>query len=81
MLKLLHVAWMSNFCIFLAYLSPDFKHVVLSRLDELLGLRYTVGKFQMFSFYPNFNRSKIPLITLDMSQTIHEGIVWHILQY
>jgi len=55
--------------------SPDFKHVVLSRLDELLRLRYIVGKFQMFSSYPNFNRSKIQPIALDMSQTIHEGLV------
>ena len=44
-------------------------------LDELLGLRYIVGKFQMSSFYPNFNRSKIPLVALDMSQTVHEGVV------
>jgi hypothetical protein len=78
MLKLLHIAWIFNFCIFLADLSPDFKHVVLSRLDELLGQWYIVGKFQMFSFYPNFNRNKIPPVALDMSQTIHEGIVWYI---
>jgi len=39
MLKLLHVAWISNFYIFLADLSPDhFKYVILSRLDELLDL-------------------------------------------
>jgi len=67
MLKFLHIAWISNFCILLADLSSDFKHVVLSRLDELLGLRYTVGKFQMFSFYPNFNQSKIPPVALDVS--------------
>jgi hypothetical protein len=81
MLKFLHVAWISNFCIFLTDLSPDFKHVILFCLDELLGLRYIVGKFQMSSFYPNFNRSKIPLVALDMSQTVHEGVVWHIWQY
>jgi len=55
--------------------SPDFKHVVLFHLDELLGLRYIVGKFQMYSFYPNFNRSKILPATLNMSQILHEGIV------
>jgi len=44
-------------------------------LDELLNLQYIVGKFQMSSFYPNFNRNKIPPITLDMSQKVHEGIV------
>ena len=34
-----------------------------------------VGKFQMSSFYPNFNQSKIPPVALDMSQTVYEGIV------
>jgi len=80
MLKFLHVAWIFDFCIFLADLSPDFKYVVLSRLDELLGLRYIVGKFQMSSFYLNFNRRKIPPVALNMSQTVHEGHVWYIWQ-
>jgi hypothetical protein len=75
MLRFLHVAWISNFCICLADLSPDFKHAVLSHFNELLGLRYIVGKFQMSSFYTNFNRSKIPSVALDMSQTVHEGLV------
>jgi hypothetical protein len=75
MLKFLHVARISNFRIFLADLSPDFKHVVLSRLDELLGLQYMVGKLQMSNFQPNFNRSKLLLVAPDMSQTVHEGIV------
>jgi len=78
MLKFIYIAWISNFCIFLTDLSPDFKHVVLSRLDELLDLQYIVGNFQMSSFYPNFNRSKISLVALDMSQTVHKDIVWHI---
>jgi hypothetical protein len=81
MLKFLHVAWISNFCIFLADLSPDFKHAVLSYLDELLDLRYIVGKFQMSSFYPNFNRSKISPVALNMSQTVHKCLVWYIWQY
>ena len=81
MLKFLHVAWISNFCIFLADLSPDFKYVVLYRLDELLNVQYMVGKFQMFTFYPNFNQSKISPVIVDMSQTVHEGLVWHIWQY
>jgi len=55
--------------------SPDFQHVVLSYFDELLDLRYIVGKFQMFSLYPNFNQSKIPSVALDISQTVHEGLV------
>jgi hypothetical protein len=75
MLKFLHVARISNFRIFLADLSPDFKHVVLSRLDELLSLQYMVGKLQMSNFQPNFNRSKLLLVAPDMSQTVHEGIV------
>ena len=54
---------------------PDFKYVVFSRLNKLLGLRYIVGKFQMSRFYPNFNRSKILSVTLDMCQTVHECIV------
>jgi len=78
MLKFLHVAWMSNFCIFLADLSPDFKHVVLSCLDKLLGLRYMVEKLQMSSFYPNFNWSKIASVALNMFQTVHEGLIWYI---
>jgi hypothetical protein len=81
MLKFLHVAWIFNFCIFLVDLNPDFKHIILSCLDELLGLQYMVGNFQMYSFYPNFNRSKIPSVALDMSQTVYEGLVWHIWQY
>ena len=81
MLKFLHVVWIFNFCIFLADLSLDFKHVILSCLDELLGLRYIVGKFQMYSFYHNFNRNKISPVALDMSQTVHEGIFWHFWQY
>jgi hypothetical protein len=44
MLKFLHVARIFNFRIFLADLSHDFKHVVLSHLNELLGLQYIVGK-------------------------------------
>jgi hypothetical protein len=50
MLKFLHVAQIFNFRVFLANLSPNFKHVVLSHLDELLGLRYMVRKLQMSSF-------------------------------
>ena len=35
--------------------SPDFKHVVLSYLDELFDQRYIVRKFQMSNCYLNFN--------------------------
>jgi hypothetical protein len=75
MLKFFHVARISNFRIFLTDLSINFKHVILSCLDELLCLRYMVGKFQMSSFQLNFNCSKIQLVAPDTSQTIHEGLV------
>ena len=75
MLKFFHVARNSNFCIFLADLNPDFKHVVLSCLDKLLGLRYIIRKLQMSSFQPNFNCNKILLVALDMSQIVHEDLV------
>jgi hypothetical protein len=80
MLKFLHEARISNFRIVLANLSPDFKHAILFHLDELLGLRYMIGKLELSSSHPNFNRNKIPLVTLDMSQTLHWGLVWHIWQ-
>jgi hypothetical protein len=78
MLKFLHGARISNFRIFLADLSPDFKHVVLSRLDVLLALQYMVGKLQMSSFQPNFNRSKFPPVAPNIFQTVHKGLVLHI---
>ena len=75
MLKFLHVVRISNFCIFLTDLSPDFKYVVLSRFDELLCLQYMVRNLQMSSFHPNFNRSKISSVALDISQTVNEGLI------
>jgi len=80
MLKFLHIAWISNFRTFLIDFGHDFKHVVLSHVDELLALPYKVGKLEMSSFYPNLNRSKIPPIALDMFQTVHKSLVWHIWQ-
>jgi hypothetical protein len=73
MLKFLHVAQISNFCMFLADLNHDFKHVVLSRL-------YIVDKFYMSSFQPNLNWNRIQLVVLDMSKTVYKDIVWHIWQ-
>jgi len=67
MLKFLYVARIFNFRILLADLSPDFKHVIFSRLNKLLGLRYIVGKLQISSFQPNFNRNKIPPVAPNMS--------------
>jgi hypothetical protein len=62
------VAWIFDFRIFLADFSLDFKHFVLPRLDELLGLPYMVGNIEMSSFQPNLNRSKIPPVASDMSK-------------
>jgi hypothetical protein len=76
MLKFLHVTWISNFRIFLINLSPDFKHVILSHLNKLLNLQYMVRNLQMFSFHHNFIRGKIPPVAPDISQTVHEGLVW-----
>jgi hypothetical protein len=75
MLKFLNVSQIFNFRMFLINFSPDFKHVVLSRLDKLLGLSYIVGKFEMSSFQPNLNRNKISHVASYISQTIHEGLV------
>ena len=72
MLKLLNVIQIFNFHIFLVDFSFDFKHVALFYFDELLGLLYMI---KISSFQNNLNHSKTPLITLDMSQTIHEYLV------
>jgi hypothetical protein len=37
-------------CTFFVDFSPDFKHVILSCMDELLSLPYMVEKLEMFSF-------------------------------
>jgi hypothetical protein len=75
MLKFLNVSRIFNFRMFLIDFSPDFKHVVFSHLDELLGLPYVVGKLEMSSFRLNLNRNKIPHVTSYMSQIIHEYLV------
>jgi hypothetical protein len=75
MLKFFYVARIFNFSIFLANLSFDFKHIVLSHLDELLVLQYMIGKLHISSFQPNFNKSKILLVAPDMSQIVYEGLV------
>ena len=59
----------------------NFKHVILSCLDELLGIRDTVWKFKISHFNPNFNRSKILSVALDISQIVDEGFVWYIWQH
>jgi len=52
---------------FFADFSPDFKHLILSRLDELLSLLYMVEKLEMFSFQPSSNHRTIPPVALDMT--------------
>jgi hypothetical protein len=58
MLKFLYVARISNFHIFLADLSHDFKHIIFSCQDALLRLRYMIGKLQMSSFQNNLKATK-----------------------
>jgi hypothetical protein len=36
--------------------SPDFKYVVLSHMNELVGISSMVGKIEMPSFHTNLNR-------------------------
>ena len=36
--------------------SPYFKYVVLSHMNELLGISSMVGKIEMSSFHTNLNR-------------------------
>jgi len=75
MLKFIHVTLISNFHTFLTDFSPNFKHIVLSHLDELLVLPYMVENLEMYNFQTNLNCSKILLVLLDMSQTVHECLV------
>jgi hypothetical protein len=55
---------------------PNFKHDVLSSLDKLLGATYMDWRITMSSFQSNYNKSKIPHVTYDMSQIIHKNLVW-----
>jgi len=80
MLKFLLVAWISNFCIFLAEFNFDFKHVALTRLDELLCLPYMIENLKISSFQHNLNCNKIPLVALNMSSIVYEDPVWQIWQ-
>jgi hypothetical protein len=78
MLKFFHVTRISNFCKFLVDFNSYFKHVVLSHLDELLGLPYMVGKLEMSSSQFNLSRKTILHVASNMSQTLHEGLVCQI---
>jgi hypothetical protein len=50
---LLYKEFLHNKDCLLAYLKLDFKHVILSHLDELLSVSYMDGKLEMSSFQPN----------------------------
>jgi len=65
--KFLHVAQIFNFCTFFQTFISDFKHIVLSCLEELPVLPYVVGNYEMSSFQTTLNRRQIPLVTPDMS--------------
>lgn len=55
--------------------SYDFKHIVLSCLDKLLGLPSMVGKFEMSSFQHNLKNNKCLPVAPDMSRSIYKGLV------
>jgi hypothetical protein len=60
MLKFLLVARNFNFLSFLTDFSNDFKHVLHSRLNELLNLLLMVEKLEISNFQSNLNHIKIP---------------------
>ena len=76
MLKFLYMAKIFNFRTFLVDFNPNFNHVVLSRLDELLDLIYIVGNLKMSSFQPNLNNKKIPPVALYISQVVNKSLIW-----
>jgi hypothetical protein len=75
MLKFLLVAQNSNFLSFLTDFSNDFKHVVHSRLNELLNLPLMVEKLEMSNFQSNLNHIKIQHVTSDMYQIVHKCLI------
>jgi hypothetical protein len=52
MLKFLHIARISNFRTFLTDFGPDFKHVVLCHVDELLALPYKLESLRCLVSIP-----------------------------
>jgi hypothetical protein len=51
----------------------DFKDIVLSHPDELLGLPYVEENLKMSYFSFNLNFRNIPPVALDMVQIVHRG--------
>jgi len=60
---------------FLVDLKSDLKYIILSFHHELLRLSNIDKKLEMFSFYLNLNRNKIPPVALNMLQTIHKYLI------
>jgi hypothetical protein len=50
----------------LTYFKLDFKDIVLSCLDELLGLSNMDENFKMSSFQPNLNSSEFSFVAPDI---------------
>lgn len=44
----------------------NLKHVILSRMNDLLGLSYKIRKLEIFNFQHNLNGNKILFVSLKM---------------
>jgi len=61
-------------CTFLTYFGSNFKHVVLSRSNELACIPHITGKIWMSTFQPNWNLIIIISEDIDIVQTVDEGL-------
>jgi hypothetical protein len=71
-LRFPHAARISNFHIFLADFSPDFKHIVVPCLCELTGLLCISRNVWMSTFQVNWNII-IHFVSLDIVRTVDKG--------
>lgn len=55
--------------------NSDFKHVIVSFIDDLLSLLKINEKLEMFNFQHNYNYCNIPHIASNMAQTVHKSLV------
>jgi hypothetical protein len=53
--------------------NPNLKRMVLSRLNELEGVLYTIGKVWMSSFQPNWNHITIQSVAPVMNKRVTKG--------
>jgi hypothetical protein len=67
-----------HFCTLVAGSRSNFNHIILSHLDELVGLPYIIRKVNMSSFHPNWNFIQNPPAALDMIQHVDKGSDWQI---